>query len=118
MLKTKLTLMLGFSPDEVAFINHLDSSPLVKDLQDLLQPKRQQHYLSGGVYSVTTCVLTIDLMTKVLSGKIVDCIMVNRVHRIETLSGDIGCLVTMVKRQHNHALILGWSDQPERIKDR
>ena len=115
-----LVLLLNAEPRDVKGINH-DLGTLGLR-HDVIQPlhyempsiQRQQLYLSGGILSVTSRILIVDLLAKRLPTQLVTGVIVLHAERVSPLS--IEAFILRVYREQNRdGFVKAFSDNAEQL---
>ena len=88
------------------------SPPVLRSITNQVnQAERQKLYLQGGCLSITTRILIVDLLNKLISPDLISGLILNAAHR--TTEDSTEAFILRIYRQHNHrGFLKAFSDEP------
>jgi len=116
-----LILMLNFDPKEAEAINqelkdHNPQKPLsIYMINEEVSTKRTSLYLQGGIFSISTVILTIDLLQKAISPFLITHLIINNAERIDNMLEKTPWITTMIRMENKSMIVVAMSDKAEVI---
>lgn len=121
--KENLVLVVGATQRDIELIQSeldrlsnidLSTRGLVSLTAETSAPKRTVLYNSGGVFSVTTRILVVDMLTGAIPTDMITGVIVLNAERVDDTSNE-AFILRLLRSKNPHAFIKALSDCPDRI---
>lgn len=121
--KENLVLVIGATQRDIEHIQaeldrlsdvDLSTRGLVSLTAETSAPKRTSLYNAGGVFSVTTRILVVDMLTGAIPTNMITGVIVINAERVDDTSNE-AFILRLLRSKNPHAFIKALSDYPDRI---